>query len=83
MNLDKLINDTINNNSLVKINNNIFLTQYQIAVLERFHIEYATCNSIQEILFLIDDYLDTDYEEELDEISRSLQEFNYYNYTNK
>ena len=83
MNLEKLINDAINDNTLVKINSKIYLTNYQIAVLERFHIEYNKCNDIKDILFLIDDYLESDYEEELDELSKNLQEFSYYNYTNK
>ena len=83
MDLETLINNAINDNSLVKINDKIYLTKYQIAVLERFHIEYNSCSDIKEILFLIDDYLETDYEEELDELAKSLQEFSYYNFTHK
>lgn len=83
MDLETLINNAINNNSLVKVNERIFLTKYQIAVLERFHIEYNNCNDIKEILFLIDDYLDSVYEEELDELAKNLQEFSYYNFTHK
>ena len=83
MDLEKLIDNAINDNSLVKINEKIYLTKYQIAVLERYHIEYNKCSDIKEILFLIDDYLEYDYEEELDDLAKSLQEFSYYNYTNK
>jgi len=83
MDLETLISNAINDNSLVKINDKIYLTKYQIAVLERFHIEYNSCSDIKEILFLIDDYLETDYEEELDELAKSLQEFSYYNFTHK
>lgn len=83
MDLEALINNAINDNSLVKINDKIYLTKYQIAVLERFHIEYNSCSDIKEILFLIDDYLESDYEEELDELAKSLQEFSYYNFTHK
>ena len=83
MDLDALINNALNDNALVKINDKVYLTKYQIAVLDRFHIEYNSCNDISEILFLIDDYLDTDFEEELDDIGKSLQEFSYYNFTNK
>lgn len=83
MDLEKLINNAISDNSLVKINDNIYLTKYQIVVLERYHIEYNSCSDIKEILFLIDDYLETDYEEELDELAKNLQEFSYYNFTNK
>lgn len=83
MDIEKLINDAINDNSLVKISDKIYLTKYQIAILERFHIEYNTCSDIKEILFLIEDYLENDYEEELDELAKSLQEFSYYNFTHK
>ena len=83
MDLEKLVNDVINDNSFVKINDNIYLTNYQIAILERYHIEYNKCRDIKEILFLIDDILETDYEEELEELSKNLQEFSYYNFTNK
>jgi len=83
MDLEKLINNAINDNSFVKINDNIYLTKYQIAVLERYNIEYKSCSDIKEILFLIDDILETDYEEELDELAKNLQEFSYYNFTNK
>lgn len=83
MDLDALINNALNDNALVKINDKVYLTKYQIAVLDRFHIEYNSCNDISEILFLIDDYLESDFEEELDDVGKSLQEFSYYNFTNK
>ena len=83
MNLEDLISSTINNNTLVKVNEKIYLTKYQIEVLDRFHIEYNYCSDIKEIIFLIEDILDTDYDEELDELAKNLQEFSYYNFTNK
>ena len=83
MDLETLINNALDDNSLVKVNDKIFLTKYQIAVLDRYHIEYNSCNDIQEILFLIDDFLEVDYEEDLDEVAKSLQEFSYYTFTNK
>lgn len=83
MNIDALISNTINNNSLIKINDKIYLTNYQKEILDRYHIEYETCNDIKDIIFLIDDILETDYEEELDDVAKNLQEFSYYNFTNK
>lgn len=83
MNLEDLINNTINDNTLVKVNEKIYLTKYQIEVLDRYHIEYNSCSDIKEIIFLIEDILDVDYDEDLDELAKSLQEFNYYNFTNK
>jgi len=83
LDLENLINNAINDNSFVKINDKIYLTKYQISVLERFHIGYQKCTEIKDILFLIDDYLEGEYEEELDELAKNLQEFNYYNFTHK
>lgn len=83
MDLETLIKASVDNNTLVKIKDNIYLTKYQIEVLERYHIEYNYCSDINEILFLIEEVLESDYEEDLDEVARNLQEFSYYNYTNK
>lgn len=83
MDYNDLINNVINNNSLIKINEKIYLTNYQKEILDRYHIEYETCSDIKDILFLIDDVLETEYEEELDDVAKNLQEFSYYNFTNK
>ena len=84
-NIDEYINDIMTQNKLVKVNNNLYLKQYQIDVLDSFHIEYKNCSSISEILFLIDDALESDAGdiELLEEVADSLQEFNYYHNTNK
>jgi hypothetical protein len=81
-----LISETINNNSLVKINDNLYLKRYQIDVLDSYHIDYKTCSSVSELLFLIDDILENDEIDDYDmlaEVADSLQEFNYYHNTNK
>lgn len=78
-NLENFINNTIHNNSLVKINDKLYLKQYQINLLELNHIPYQNCSSINEILLLLSD----NYDDDLEELANSLQEFNYYHYTNK
>lgn len=81
-----LIETTIHNNHLVKINDKLYLKQYQIEVLEYYHIEYQNCSSVSEILFLIEDVLENEEVEDVDvleEVATSLQEFNYYHNTNK
>lgn len=84
-NIDKYINDIMTQNNLVKINDNLYLKKYQIDVLETFHIEYKSCSSISEILFLIDEALESDARDTdlLEEVALQLQEFNYYHNTNK
>lgn len=82
----QLIDDTINKNSLVKINDQLYLKKYQIEVLECYHIPYQQCSSVLDVLCLINEVLDNDEIEDydlLEEVSKSLQEFHYYQYTNK
>lgn len=83
--INDIVYQTINDNSLVKINKNLFLKKYQMDILDYYKIDYKSCNSVSEVLFLIEDVLtndDLDYEK-LEEVALSLQEFNYYNNTNK
>ncbi len=80
------IDEAINKNSLVKINDQLYLKRYQIEVLEYYGIDPKKCSSISEILFLIEDILENEEienEEQLEEVALSLQEFQYYHNTNK
>lgn len=83
--LNTLIENTIHNNQLIKINDKLYLKQYQIDILELNHIPYQSCSSVSEILLLIEEALeDSDgMDESLDEVAKELQEFNYYHNTNK
>ena len=84
--IQRMIENTIHKNSLVKVNSKLYLKQYQMEILDFYHIEYQKCSSVSEILFLIDEILDNeeieDYEV-LEEVATSLQEFQYYHNTNK
>lgn len=80
------IDKTIHKHSYVKVNDKLYLKQYQIDVLEYYHIDYKKCMSVSEILFLIEDVLESDDGLErdlLEEVAMSLQEFQYYHNTNK
>ena len=87
--MNKEINDILNNidfdnNKLIKINNNLYLTNNQIDILKRYNIEYETSNSLRDLMIKIEDILD--YEEdipELEELLDKLSERNYYEFTNK
>lgn len=81
-----LIDETINNNSLVKINDKLYLKKYQMEILNSYHIPYKNCSSVPEVLLLINELLDNEEVEDydlLEEVASSLQEFHYYQYTNK
>lgn len=87
--MNKEINDILNNidfenNKLIKVNNNLYLTNNQIDILKRYNIDYETSNSLRDLMIKIEDILD--YEEdiqELEDLVDKLSERNYYEFTNK
>ncbi len=66
-----------------KLDNGLFLSDYQIDVLNRNGINPYECSGIDELIYLIDEILESDDDEELDIISKEIIEFNYYTNTNK
>lgn len=74
-----------NKNRYQFINKNIMLTNREIEILNKYKIDYNNCNNLGEILFLIEDLIsDMDIvDEELDFISQSISERDYYQNTNK
>lgn len=80
---DSLIPD-IEKTKLKKIKNDIYLSDAWIEILERYDIDYRKYNSISALIFDIEEILNSEVEaNELEELSRDIQEFNYYNNTNK
>ena len=62
------------------IENDIYLTQEQIEILEDNQIPYSKCKDIHELIFLLEQYSDS---EEIEAILQEVTEFNYYHNTNK
>lgn len=84
MNLEEAINFSNFENLLLKRReNDMLLSDYQISVLTRNNIDYRKYSSIRELVFEIENYLDEDYDEELDMVSSQLAEYIYYNETKK
>lgn len=83
INYDDLI-PNIENTRLKKRKNDIYLSDEFVEILNRYDIDYRKYNSISELIFDIEEVLNSGIEsDELEEISMSIQEFNYYNNTNK
>lgn len=85
---DYNLNDLLNNidfksNKLVKINNKLYLTNYQIEILNKYNIDYENLGSLSSIIYVAEEILEEDDYEDLDEIIRELAERNYYENTNK
>ena len=69
---------------LKQIKNDIYLSDTWIEILERYDIDYRKYNSVSALIFDIEEILNSGVEaNELEELSRDIQEFNYYNNTNK
>ena len=85
---DYNLNDLLNNidfesNRLVKINNKLYLTNYQIEILNKYNIDYKSLGKLSSIIYVAEEILEEDDYEDLDEIIKELAERNYYENTNK
>lgn len=70
----------------VTCKNGLMLTNMEIDVLKRFNIDYENCSTLKEIIYLIEDILNEDEFSDLDElehISSTISERDYYQNTNK
>ena len=72
-------------NSFQTVGSNLLLTVHEIEILDLYHIPYQNCRSLKEILFYIEDTIhDMDIvDQELEVVSKSIAERDYYQNTNK
>lgn len=71
---------------LVDVGNGLMLTNKEIDVLNRYSIDYKTCANLKEILRKIEEVFyedDGDSLEDLDVVSETIAERDYYQNTNK
>ena len=84
--INKLVSELdFTSNELQDIGHNVLLTNKEIEILNRYKINYQKCLSLKEILFEIESVIDDMdiVEEDLDQISASIAERDYYLNTNK
>lgn len=81
--IENLINEINFKKNMHKNINNMLLTENQIDVLNKYNIDYNKCNSMNELLYYIDEYLNEIDAEDLEKISLEIAETNYYMNTNK
>ena len=79
--IDEIVKKTHEDMKLNRINDNLYLTNKEIEVLERYDINYNT--SIEKLMFNLEEILNENDYEDLEEVSNSISEFNYYHNTNK
>lgn len=78
-----LNNINFENNKLIQINKNLYLTNNQIETLKRYNIEYETSNNIRDLMLKIENIIDYEDIEELELLLDKLSERQYYEETNK
>lgn len=88
MNIDieKELNEIdFESNKFVNVKSGLMLTNREVEVLKMYHIDYDNCRSLKELLYKIEDIIsDMDIvDEELDYISSTIAERDYYQNTNK
>ena len=69
-NINELLNDIdFNKNKLVKVNEKLYLTNYQIEVLNKYEIDFQNLN-LSSIIFLGEEILEEDDYDDLDEVMK-------------
>ena len=83
--IDSLVSNIDFNSGSFQNINGMMLTNQEIEVLDRYEIPYKKCNSLKEVIFEIEEVIgDSDIvDEDLDYISSTISERDYYQNTNK
>lgn len=63
--------------------NGLMLSDNDIEILERNGINYLEATNLESLIFMIEEALSEEENEELDSLNIKLGEYNYYNYTEK
>lgn len=84
-NIDELVNSLdFKSNRLNDCGNGIFLTNFEISVLNRYNIDYSKYNDLKGIIFEIEEILNYEVsDDDLEQISKTIAERDYYQNTNK
>lgn len=86
-NIDEIVSELdFNSLQFANLKNGLLLTNNEIRVLDKYNIDYNNCSSLKEVLSLIDEVLNNEEVldfDELDNVSLSIAERDYYQNTNK
>lgn len=65
--------------------NNIYITDYQVNILKKYGIDVKEYNDLNELIYTIEKILNNSIDDltDLDYVSETLSEYNYYNNINK
>ena len=72
------------NSFVKKVSKDIYLSDEDIKVLEKYEVDYKNFSSMKELIFHLEDLFNNYYvDEDLDLLITKLSEYNYYFRTNK
>ena len=84
--MDDYIKDVSNsldfNNSFHDING-LILNDYEISILDKYNIDYKKCSDLKSLIYCIEEVLNEESFDDLEEISISISERDYYENTHK
>ena len=65
--------------------NNIYISDEQKEILDKYNIDVISYSNISELIFDIEEYLNNTYDDvdDLEWVSQTISEYNYYNNINK
>ena len=74
-----------NEKKFIKNYNNIYISDEQVEILNKYNINIENYRNISELIYDIEECLNNSYTEldDLEWVSQTLSEYNYYNNTNK
>ena len=82
--IDSIIDDLDFKSNSINDINGLLLTNKEIEVLDRYNINYKKCISLKEVIYLIEEMINEEEDStELELISQSISERDYYQNTNK
>ena len=73
----------VEQNKLVHIKDNLYLTNYQREVLEEYHIPYQNVKSNKDLLFYLSEIGSDEEYDELENVAPELADYSYYHETHK
>lgn len=72
------------NDFVLEKKKNIYLSDNDIKILNKYDINYLNFSNMKELMFCIQDVINNDYvDSDLEDLLIKLNEYNYYFYTNK
>lgn len=83
--IDSLVRDLdFNKNHLIDCGKGLLLTNHEISILEKYSIDYSQYNNLKSIILKLEEILNEDPSlDDLEQISKSMSERDYYLNTNK